>query len=108
MPPQSPFHAVSLSVDLPPVAAKHLMDVLSIGDPLRPRSYGLQLKYLIVLRVFTLAKLVILLMNSTIHEAFYSMPIVCWCAANQGLNVARGPRLILLEAALDFSRRYTH
>jgi hypothetical protein len=76
---------VALHVDLPPMIAEHLRNVLPTGDSLGPKSNGSQLKDSSALRVFTPDNL-----------------------ANQALKITREARLGLLEAVCDSARRCAH
>jgi hypothetical protein len=98
------LHPLSLHISFHPILAEELTAMLPVGDCLKPKSKGGQLKDAIALRVFTLENFVTLLMHGKIQEALYFMPIVLWRVANQALNVTREARLKLFGIAYDVTK----
>jgi hypothetical protein len=98
-------HPLSLDSRLSAIHADEIAELLGVGDCLKPKSNGAQLKDAIALRVFTLENVVTLLMNNKLQEALYFLPIVLWRVANQALNVTREARVKLLGTAFDVTRR---
>jgi hypothetical protein len=76
-------HPLSLHWSLPPMMADEIEELLDVGDCLKPKSNGSQLKDATTIRVFALETLVILLMNTRVYEALYFLPIVLSRLANQ-------------------------
>jgi hypothetical protein len=98
-------HPVSIHDSLPPVLADVLTNLLPIGDALKPKSNGAQLKDAVALRVFTLENLFTLITHNLIHEALYFLPIVFWRVANQAMNITRDARISLLDVSFEAARK---
>jgi hypothetical protein len=82
-------HPLPLQCHLPPITADNLAELLLVGDTLKPKTKGAQLKDAIALQVFTRENLVTLLTHGKIQGALYFLPVVLWRVANQALNVTR-------------------
>jgi hypothetical protein len=94
-------HPLSLHSEFAPIMADELAAMLPVGDCLKPKSKGSQLKDAIALRVFTLENLITFLVHARLHEALYFLAVVLWRVANQAVNVTRQARIHLLGVAFE-------